>query len=348
MPELADIFRLHAPDYYKAHYDQMLPSHKRAVWDIIACRSGILGGRMYECDRCDHEQYAYHSCCNRNCPKCQHKLTEKWVQKRQEELLPATYFHVVFTLPKEFRNIAFSHQKILYDILIKSAAKALKKLAKDPRYIGGEIGIYTVLHTWTRAVLFHPHVHCLVPGGGISSDNEHWIPVKNNFLVPAKPLSIIFRAIFMKMVRKALPSIKFPQAVWKPNWVIGIRRSFQGPKKVLEYLGRYIHRIAITNRRILALEDGKVTFRYKNNKEKCWKTMTLSAIQFMYRYLQHVLPKGFHKVRYWGFLHPSNRYRLKKMQSHLTNETDQTTQSQTCQEKESTCGTHVTLPCPKC
>ena len=349
MTDIADIFRVHASDYLSSHDAHILPSRHRAIWDIIACRSGALGGHLMECDTCGYSHYSYHSCCNRSCPKCLNHNSDRWVNNRMKELLPVTYFHVVFTLPKVLRWIALLNQKIVYDILIQAAAKALKKLGKDPHYIGGKIGFYTVLHTWTRALLFHPHVHCLIPGCGISADGKTWIPGRKNYLFPVKPLADIFRAIFMKMVRKKLPDLTFPQAIWKPKWVVHIKRSIQGPEKVLKYLGRYIHRIAITNNRILSLMNGEVRFRYKDNREKCWKTMTLPAVHFINRFLQHVLPKGFHKVRTYGFLHPTQRNLFQKIQRIATNNLNREKPSQ----KEETAVEEVrktpfTLPCRKC
>lgn len=343
MTEIADIFRAHGHDYLSMHGHHILPSQHRAMWDIIACRSGQFGGHLMACDQCGHTHYSYHSCCNRSCPKCLTKISEKWVEARKKERLPATYFHVVFTIPKELRGLVIRHQKIFYGILFKAAANTLKKLGHDPHYMGGDIGFYAVLHTWTRALLFHPHLHCLIPGCGIDPEGK-WISGRKNYLFPAKPMADIFRAYFMKKARKAMPDITFPQAVWKPRWVVHIKPSIQGPEKVMKYLGRYIHRVAITNHRILELKEGNVRFKYRDNQENCWKTMTLTAVQFIHRFLQHVLPRGFHKVRTYGFLHPTQRQRLIQAIGTNISELSQKTIKNT--EKHKT--KPFTLPCVKC
>jgi len=315
MPELAEVFRRYGPAYLESFADRMLPSHRRAFEDIIECRTEALGGHLAQCDRCGHQHYSYHSCRNRSCPKCHGTETKKWLGKRRAELLPATvYFHVVFTIPKELHSFVRTHQKTLYGLLIKAAALSLIKLTADPKYVGGKIGILAVLHTWTRAMAYHPHVHCLVPGGGLSDDRKCWLAARNNFLVPKQPLSILFRAIFMRMARKALPHIHFPESVWETKWVVFPKPTLQGTHKLLDYLARYVHRIAITNNRILALQEGKVTFRYKDSRNHCTKTMTLPALEFIRRFLQHVLPVGLHKVRYYGLFSPCHRHLLRQLQ----------------------------------
>jgi len=228
-------------------------------------------------------------------------------------LLLICYFHLVFTLPAELRNIVRSNQKILYDILIKTAVETLTTIGLDPKHVGGKLGILAVLHTWTRALEHHPHVHMLVPAGGVDKDGQ-WRPSRKKFLVPVRALSRGFRYRFMEQARKALPEVTFPKEVWNKEWVVFCKPTFDRAKKVLRYLGRYVHRIAITNNRILALQEGQVTFRYQNSNTKQWKAMKLPAQEFLRRYLQHVLPQGFHKVRYYGILSPGNRRTLKRMQ----------------------------------
>ena len=326
MVELADIFRAHGREYLEKFGEKVLPSHKRAIADIIECRTETLGGHLMQCDCCAALDNAYRSCKNRSCPKCHKSDTQRWLEKRNAELLPVIYFHVVYTLPAELRRLVRKHQKILYPILMKAAAEALMKLAADPHYVGGKIGILAVLHTWTNANIFHPHVHCLVPGGGISPEKSLWLPSRKKFLVPVKALSPIFRAKFLEMAQNAMPCMKIPKAVWQKDWVVYCKPTVQGADKVLEYLGRYVHRIALTNSRVLKLEDGQVTFRYKKTQKRkkrwvrSWDTMILPVMEFMRRFLQHVLPKGFHKVRYYGFLHPSNRQHLRRVQIALANE----------------------------
>lgn len=311
--ELAHIVTAHGKAYLDSYGDRMLPSHKQALFAIGNCRTESMGGHVGECEECGHQEYTYHSCKNRSCPKCHGSDTKRWLQAREAELLSTRYFHLVFTLPSELRDIVRSNQKILYDILIKAAVVSLTAIGLDPRYVGGKLGILTVLHTWTRALEHHPHVHMLVPAGGLDQDGQ-WRQSRNEFLVPVRALSRGFRYRFMQMAKKSLPGEAFPKEVWNKEWVVFCKPTFNRAKKVLRYLGRYVHRIAITNNRILALQDGQVTFRYQRSDSKEWKNMKLPASEFLRRYLQHVLPQGFHKVRYYGLLSPRNRPVLKRLQ----------------------------------
>ena len=233
---------------------------------------------------------------------------------------PAHLLHLVFTLPRELHDIVRSHQVKLLGILIHAAALSLAKLARDPRYVGGKIGVLSVLHTWTRALIYHPHAHCLVPAGGLSHDGASWLSPPKGFLVPVTALSRIFRAKFMALARKSFPHVSFPESVWHVEWVVYGKPSLQGTERVLQYLARYVHRIAITDNRILSMVDGQVTFRYKDSREKKWKTMSLPVMEFIRRFLQHVLPRSFHKVRYYGLLAPCNRHLLKQARSLMTDE----------------------------
>jgi len=321
MLELADIFVRHGAEYLVKFGDAMLPSHKRALYDICACRTAALGGHLMACSQnCGHMEYAYHSCKNRGCPKCHGKESRQWVEKRKNELLPfVTYFHLVFTLPSELREIVRKQQKKLYSILMQSAAESVQTLAADHKYVGGKLGMLAVLHTWTNAQLYHPHAHFLVPGGGVTNDGA-WRKSRRKFLVPVKALSLIFRAKFLEKMQDEFPCLVIPREVWRKDWVVYCKPAQQGSEKVVEYLGRYVHRIAITNNRLLALKNGEVTFRYKQtrrNKKQwisSWKTMTLPALAFMARFLQHMPPKGFHKVRYYGLLSPVCREQLRQVQ----------------------------------
>ena len=317
MPEVADIFRLHGARYLERFGQTMLPSHRRALRDLCNCRTAALGGQLYVCDHCGREQYVYYSCRNRACPKCHGRDTEAWLAARRQELLPVPYFHVVFTLPQALRDLVRKHQKAVYPILMKAAARALMKLAADPHYVGGLIGVLAVLHTWSRTLTYHPHVHCLVPGGGLSADGQ-WQPSREDYLVPVRALSAIFRGIFLDLVTKALPDVAIPDSVRKQEWVVYCKPTVQGAENVLTYLGRYVHRIAITNSRILAVEDGKVTFRYQDARDYQWRTMTLTAEEFIRRFLQHVLPTGVHKVRYYGLWAPSNKAKFQQIRQRLT------------------------------
>jgi len=317
MPEVADIFRRYGGEYLQRFGADLLPSHRRAMEDLQNCRTPALGGHVYTCDHCGQEQYAYHSCRNRSCPKCHAHDTEQWLAARRKELLPVPYFHVVFTLPEELRPLVRSHQKALYGLLMKSAAESLIKLAFDPHYVGGLVGILAVLHTWTRTQVYHPHVHCLVPGGGLSPDGQ-WHPARKKYLVPVKALSRIFRGMFRDGLAQLLPDLTVPASVWKKDWVVYCKPTVQGTEQVLNYLGRYVHRIAIANRRILSIDDGQVTFLYQEVDHSAWKAMTLEACEFIRRFLQHVLPAGVHKVRYFGLWHPARRRRLRQVQLALS------------------------------
>jgi hypothetical protein len=316
VPQVADIFRLYGPAYLQRFGPAMLPSHRRALRDLVDCRTSALGGQVYQCNSCHREHYVYHSCRNRSCPKCHAADTQAWLANRRKELLPVGYFHVGFTLPKELRPIARSHQQVFYGLMMKAAAASLIKLAADPHYVGGLLGVMTVLHTWSRTLEYHPHVHCLVPAGGVTNDGR-WVPARGNYLVPVTALSKIFRGMFRDLVTAALPGVQFPPSVWRTEWVAYCKPAVQGADTVLQYLARYVHRIAITNSRILDIDNGQVTFRYKPTDDSAWKIMTLTADEFIRRFLQHVLPRGAHKVRYYGLWAPANRPLLRRVQVAL-------------------------------
>ena len=313
---MADILRLYGPGYLERFGASILPSHRRAMRDLCRCRTAALGGQLFVCDHCGREHYVYHSCRNRACPTCHGKETHTWLAARRQELLPVPYFHVVFTLPAPLRRLVRRHQKAVYPILMKAAAQALMKLATDPKYVGGRIAVLAVLHTWSRTLSYHPHVHCLVPGGGLSADGQ-WRPARRNYLVPVRALSPIFRGMFLDLLAKALPEVAIPDRLRRQAWVVYCKPTVQGAENVLAYLGRYVHRIAITNRRILKIDDGRVTFGYRKAEERRWRTMTLPAEEFIRRFLQHVLPAGVHKVRYYGLWAPSNKARLLEIRRRL-------------------------------
>jgi hypothetical protein len=315
--EVADVFSRYGTEYVQKFGERMLPSHQRAFRDILECRTPVLGGHVFECDCCFRKRYSYHSCCNRSCPKCHSSDTQAWLQARDNELLPVSYYHVILTLPHELREFMRLHQKEAYGLLMQSAAKSIIKLAADPRYVGGRVGVMAVLHTWGSNLSYHPHVHCLVTGGGLSPDGETWTPARDNYLVPVHALSRLFRYIFLDRLRRQFKEIYLPQSLWRKDWVVHCKPAVQGTRKVLNYLGRYIHRVAITNSRILSIDNGKVAFRYKGSNGALTKTMTVSAEEFIRRFLQHVLPKGVHKVRYYGLWSPSNRKYLANMQQVL-------------------------------
>ena len=309
MPELDDVFRVHGPAYVKKYGDRMLPSHKRAMQDIVQCRTGQLGGTTWYCPECADFHYSYHSCKNRHCPKCQNGAADDWMAMQQEKLLPVPYFMITVTLPSEFRRTVRSHQKTVYRLLFQTSAEAVQLLALDPRFIGGEPGLPGVLQTWTRAMDYHPHIHFLVPGGAPSEDHKRWLSAKPDFLMPAKPLAMIFKGKFRDALKKAGLYESVPKSVWKKDWVIDIEPVGNGEAAV-KYLAPYIFRVAISNRNILSMKEGQVTFRYKDSETQEIQFRTLPAARFIALFLQHVLSRGFIKVRYFGFFASTKKHLL--------------------------------------
>jgi hypothetical protein len=305
--EVADVFRRFAPGYLTAHGASLLPSHGRAIADILACRTEALGGHLWRCDRCGAEMFSYHSCKNRSCPKCHTDQTARWLESRKIELLPASYFHITITVPEELRDVLRANQKDGYAALMKAAGEAIIELARDRRYAGGTVGVLAVLHTWTQQLLYHPHVHCLVTGGGVSGDGQHWHPARNGFLVPLRALAKLVRGKLRAALRKRLPGLILPGAAWSKPWVVHCTAWGEGEEAVLRYLARYVFRVAIANSRIAGLDETGVSIRHKHRKSNRWRTLRLSGHEFMRRFLQHVLPKGLHKVRYYGLWHPARR-----------------------------------------
>lgn len=321
MLEVADIFRLHGAVYRARFGDRLLPSQKRALRDLEACRTAYFGGHLKQCDRCGGKVYTYHSCRNRSCPKCHRDQTDRWIEKQRARLLPCRYFLLTFTLPSELRPLARAHQKKLYGLLMSCAAAALQKLCLDPRYVGARIGCLAVLHTWTRAMLYHPHVHLLVTAGGLSADSTRWIDCQRpNYLAPVEALSVIFRAKMCAALKKAKLLDQAPREVWKKDWVVHAQPAGSG-EKVLDYLGRYVFRIAIANSRIERIDNGQVTFRYRENRSRKLRRVTLAAHEFIARFLQHVLPRGCAKVRYYGIWSSSCSRQLEHARALLTPQT---------------------------
>lgn len=317
MPELADIFREYGPEYLEKYGDKMLPSHKKAMQDIEFCRTQIMGGHVYYCDACDESIYTYHSCGNRNCPKCGDDRADKWRDKQMLKLLPVPYFFVTCTLPHTLHEIAHSNQKLIYRLLVQTSAEALQTLALNPEWLGGQIGMLGALHTWDRSIGYHLHVHYIVPAGGIDPETGEWIPAHPKFLVPGSALSEVFRAKFRDALRAEAPEIftQAPPETWTKTWDVNCEAVGDG-RRCLKYLAAYIYRVAISNRRIVSMANGEVTFSYKP-RNKPWTTMTLPAPEFIQRFLQHVLPKGFQKVRYFGFWHPSAKKRFNALKEQL-------------------------------
>ncbi len=307
MITLGDVFRRFADDYCRAHGASMLPSHRRAIADILACRTEQLGGHRWRCTRCSVEVHAYHSCKNRSCPTCHRDETERWLAARKAELLPCPYFHVTVTVPAELRDVLRANQCDGYAALMQAAAESIVELSRDKRYVGGTVGVLAVLHTWTQQLVYHPHVHCLVTGGGVSADGRSWCPARADYLVPTKALAVLVRAKLKAALAKRRPDLVLPEAAWKKPWVVHCTSWGDGADAVLEYLARYVYRVAITNNRIVGLDDTGVTIRHKDRRSGRWQHTRLTGHEFMRRFLQHVLPKGLHKIRYYGLWHPSRR-----------------------------------------
>jgi Putative transposase/Transposase zinc-binding domain len=328
-PQLADVVRAHQNDFL-ARWGTVLSSHQRkALRDIRDCRTAALGGRLQQCDECGHQVIRYHSCRNRNCPQCQASVRAQWLAEREADLLPVEYFHVVFTLPPQIATLALQNARTIYAILFRAVAETLITIAADPKHLGAAIGFLAVLHTWGQNLHLHPHIHCVVPGGGISANGSRWIACRKyrkSFFLPVKVLSVFFRKTLLRHLRRAFQNGKLPfhgeltplaqpeafealcQEVSHVRWMVYAKPPFGGPEQVLKYLARYTHRVAISNQRILSMQDGRVTFEWKDYADgNKTKTMTLEAPEFLRRFLLHVLPSGFVHIRHFGFL--ANRKR---------------------------------------
>jgi hypothetical protein len=316
--EVAEIVRLHGEAYLRQFGGSLSSVQKRALRDISACRTPLLGGHVYQCGHCLEKVFSYHSCRNRSCPKCHQAQTDRWIEKQRGRLPACSYFLVTFTLPAELRPLARTHPKKIYGILMKAAADALQKLAADPQYLGARLGILAVLHTWTRAMLFHPHVHMLVTAGGLAPDGQTWVSPKHpKFLVPDRALSIIFRAKFCAALKRARLLSNAPVIVWKKNWVVHSQHAGRGDK-LLDYLARYVFRIAISNSRLESIDNETVCFRYRDNRSQEIRHVSLPGLEFIGRFLQHVLPRGAVKVRHYGILSPSSKPMLARAQLLLS------------------------------
>jgi predicted RNA-binding Zn-ribbon protein involved in translation (DUF1610 family) len=326
--EVADIFRAHGPAWRQAQHGHLSLGQLKVMSAIEQCRSAALGGHVLRCDACDQIEITYNSCRNRHCPKCQASAAKRWLEARQADLLPLDYYHVVFTLPAPISAIAYTNKAVIYDLLFEVAAETLRTIAADPKHLGAQIGVTLVLHTWGSALTHHPHVHGIVAGGGLSVDGERWISCKPGFFLPVRVLSRLFRRRFLDALDQAhrvgrlqffgeYAALANAQAFadWllplrACEWVVYAKRPFAGPAAVLAYLSRYTHRVAISNQRLLALDERGVTFRWKDYRatgKSRHKTMTLGADEFMRRFLLHVLPSGFHRIRHYGLLANAGR-----------------------------------------
>jgi hypothetical protein len=351
--ELANIFHQYGPAYRQKYAARLLPSHRQAMRAIERCRTEALGGQVFDCPNCGEVRYSYHSCRNRNCPKCQHQQTQEWLEVQRGLLLPVPYFFLTFTLPSELRQIARSNQKLFYNLLFRASAQATQKLARDPRFVGGQIGMLGVLHTWTRDLVYHPHVHYLAPGGGVDQDGVSWLPARKNFFLHVKALSKLFRAAFQRALRRTALYTQVPSNTWRRKWVVHCKGVGNG-QAALKYLAPYIHRVALSNRRLLSIdhrgcmESSQITFQYRPSDTGQLKTCTLSVEQFIQRFLQHVLPRGFVKVRYFGFFGATLRSRLVALQESLLQLTEPLTEQIDLPTTPQVASWQDHILCPKC
>jgi hypothetical protein len=319
--ELADIVRAHEADLIASRGGEISSVEARVLRAIARCRTAALGGHVEKCDRCSHVRISYNSCRNRHCPKCQGAARERWLQDRAEDLLPVEYFHVVFTLPHEIAALAIQNKRVIYELLFRVSAETLQEIAADPKHLGAEVGFLSVLHTWGQSLEHHPHVHMIVPGGGFSKDRTAWVSARQGFFVPVRVLARLFRGKFLAEILCAFEQKRlgfygklahlvdpasfraYLEPLYDEEWFVYSKPPFGGPEHVLRYLSRYTHRVAISNSRLVGFRDRKVSFLWKDYAHECKKrVMTLNAVEFLRRFLTHVLPKGFVRIRHYGFL----------------------------------------------
>jgi hypothetical protein len=365
--ELAAIFRQHGEAYRQAH---PLPLHQlRLMRAIESCRTAALGGHVDECGQCQHTRVSYNSCRNRHCPKCQSLARARWLESRKAELLPVEYFHVVFTIPAQLAAIALHNKAVVYGLLFQAASQTLVTIARDPKHLGADIGFFSILHTWGQNLLHHPHLHCVVPGGGLSADGSRWIACRPGFFLPVRVLSRLFRRLFLNALRKAfeqrrlqffgeLEPLHDPAAfhrhlapLGRSEWVVYAKPPFGGPGQVLDYLGRYTHRVAISNPRLLAVDDAHVTFAWKDYRQPHHpKRMTLDAEQFIRRFLLHALPPSFQRIRHYGLLANCHRkHSLARCRQLLAAPTAALLpQPEDYEDLYQALTTHSLLRCPRC
>jgi len=326
--EVADIFRGHGAAWRAANAGHVSLDQLKVMTAIERCRTAALGGHVERCENCSHTVIAYNSCRNRHCPKCQGAAAQEWLAERETELLPVPYFHVVFTLPARIADISYQNKAVIYDLLFKASSETMLRIAADPKHLGARVGILSVLHTWGSALTHHPHVHMIVPGGGFSLDGSKWVSARPLFLLPVEVLSALFRGVFLDKLGAAYRAgaleffgkherLRDPRAfaaylapLWNKEWVVYCKYPFGGPEAVLRYLARYTHRVAISNRRLIACDEKGVTFKWKDYRiegPERYNVMTLATDEFIRRFLMHVLPAGFHRIRYYGLLASAQR-----------------------------------------
>ena len=363
--EVADLIRSAGAAFIERNRQWIRWKHVKVLLAIARCRTAALGGHVDQCTRCGHRAtISYNSCRNRHCPKCQTAARDRWIAARQKELLPTRYVHVVLTLPAQLASLALSNQKLIYGLLLRASAETLLEVARDPRHLGAEIGFFSVLHTWSQKLTVHPHVHCVIPAGGLSLDRTHWVKSQNRFFLPLKVLSRVFRGKFVAGLRQMFQNgqLHFPGtlaplaqpktfAAWlrllfRKDWVVYAKPPFGGPEYVLQYLGRYTHRVAISNHRLISFADGQVTFRWRDSAhQNQQKLMTLSLDQFLRRFLWHLLPKGFVRIRHFGFLANRRRATLLPLSFHLLGAAQEPPAEQ---DLSSASDLHDLWRCPKC
>ncbi len=365
--EVADIFRAHGPAWRTANAGHLSLGQLKVMSAIERCRTAALGGHVARCEECAHEHIAYNSCRNRHCPKCQGAAAKDWLAARQAELLPVPYYHVVFTLPAPIANISYQNKAAVYGILFKTAAETLIAIAADPRHLGARIGLTAVLHTWGSALTHHPHLHCVVPGGGISRDGGSWVSCRPGFFLPVRVLSRLFRRLFLEKLaaaheagrlrffgdlRHLADSHAFADhlsPLRKIEWVVYAKRPFAGPEAVLAYLSRYTHRVAISNSRLITLDDKKVTFKWKDYRaqgRERYKIMALPIPEFIRRFLIHVLPQGFHRIRHYGLFANCGRTRnIARARELLAMPAPEAEDTHTAEDTEPSARAQ---PCPHC
>jgi hypothetical protein len=328
--EVAHVLRRYGEAYRVEHDASLSCAQRRVMQAIETCRTAALGGHLERCDACEHQRISYNSCRNRHCPKCQSLARAQWIEHRQSELLNCQYFHVVFTLPEDIAAIAYQNKAVVYNLLFQATAETLRTIGADPKHLGGDIGFFAILHTWGQNLMHHPHLHCVVPGGGLSADKQRWIACRRDFFLPVRVLSRFFRRRFLEMLEhafyagelhffSALAQLQNRDAfqqylipVRKKEWVVYAKPPFAGPEQVLDYVGRYTHRVAISNNRLLDMDDGYVRFRWKDYADdNQQKSMTLTADEFIRRFLLHALPTGMQRIRYYGLL--GNRHRAENL-----------------------------------
>jgi hypothetical protein len=356
--EVADIFTDQGSAYRRAQAGHLSLNQLKAMSAIERCRTEALGGHRLRCDPCDDDLIAYNSCRNRHCPKCQSSTAKRWLEDRQADLLEVEYYHLVFTLPAPIADIAYQNKAVVYDLLFKASAETLTTIAADPKHLGARLGFTSVLHTWGSALTHHPHIHCIVPGGGLSTDGERWIPCKRGFFLPVRVLSRLFRRLFLEKLgqahrddrlqffgaladlAEAEPFKAHIEPLSKVDWVVYAKRPFAGPEAVLAYLSRYTHRIAIANSRIIGYDSDTVTFKWKDYRRKGrarYRPMTLATAEFIRRFLIHVLPSGFHRIRHYGlFASHLRRHNLERIRQHLDQPSDDDN-TETSTDKDPVC-----------